>query len=145
MQIILFYWICLNSKHDMLYCIELKEHSYIDVYSFVFFLLAIVNCVVCPSSICGFWLPLWCLQILLTFSFLPNSKLQPKIVTGRRCYNGIHNIKLQPYMVIKCSTNERNTILYKIWKIVIKYRHKMVRDGKLQYLIKCGFNFIYMT
>jgi hypothetical protein len=24
------------------------------------------HCVVCPSSICGFWLPLWYLQILLT-------------------------------------------------------------------------------
>ena len=117
----------------MLYCIELKDHSYIDVYSFVLFLLAIVNCGVFK------------LFLHLTFSFLPNSKLQPKIVTGRRCYNGIHNIKLQPYMVIKCSTNERNTTLYILWKIVINYRRKMVQDSKLQYLIKYGFNFIYMT
>jgi len=26
------------------------------------------NCVVCPSSIYGFWLPLWCLQTLLTIT-----------------------------------------------------------------------------
>ena len=25
------------------------------------------HCVVCPSSICGFWLPLWYLQTLLVF------------------------------------------------------------------------------
>jgi hypothetical protein len=30
--------------------------------------LSFGHCVVCFSSICGFWLPLWCLQILLVQS-----------------------------------------------------------------------------
>ena len=49
---------------------------FVDRCPFVLLLLALVlsvflsfgPCVVCSSSICEFWLPLWCLQILLVQS-----------------------------------------------------------------------------
>ena len=53
-----------------------------------------VHCVVCSSSIYGFWLPLWYLQTLLKNKKIPDCRKNSKIYKIDTPHTYIHNNKL---------------------------------------------------